>query len=143
MGSIERIGDLQPSRISKAAWYTLIVLTLVYVTNAIDRSAMSIVIEPIKHEFHLSDSQLGLLTGLAFGLTYALMGIRNAAVPMAGIGSNAGFVLLMLGVVMRLPPLVWLGIILFSGIVFFQLVNLPVEFDASNRAKAQLVALGK
>ena len=66
---------LQPSRISKAAWYTLIVLTLVYVTNAIDRSAMSIVIEPIKHEFHLSDSQLGLLTGLAFGLTYALMGI--------------------------------------------------------------------
>jgi uncharacterized protein len=35
-----------------------------------------------------------------------------------------------------------LGIILFSAVVFFQLVNLPVEFDASSRAKRQLVALG-
>ena len=34
------------------------------------------------------------------------------------------------------------GVVLFAGVVFFQLVNLPVEFDASNRAKAQLVDLG-
>ena len=38
--------------------------------------------------------------------------------------------------------LVWLGIILFSAMVFFQVVNLPVEFNASARAKAQLVSLG-
>jgi Zn-dependent membrane protease YugP len=38
--------------------------------------------------------------------------------------------------------LIWAGIALYSGVVFFQLVNLPVEFDASNRAKAQLDALG-
>jgi Zn-dependent membrane protease YugP len=39
-------------------------------------------------------------------------------------------------------PLIKIGIVLFSSVVFFQLVNLPVEFDASNRAKAQLDSLG-
>jgi Zn-dependent membrane protease YugP len=43
---------------------------------------------------------------------------------------------------MALKPLAWLGIALFGATVFFQLVNLPVELDASNRAKAQLVELG-
>ncbi|MDP1632533.1 MAG: MFS transporter [Caulobacter sp.] len=61
--------------VAKGAWYTLFILTLVYMFNAVDRSVMSIVIEPVKREFGLSDSQLGLLTGLAFGLTYALVGI--------------------------------------------------------------------
>lgn len=61
--------------LAKGAWYTLVVLTLVYVSNSIDRTAMSILIEPVKAEFELSDSQLGLLTGLAFGLTYALAGL--------------------------------------------------------------------
>jgi len=61
--------------VGKEAWYTLAVLTLIYVFNSIDRSVMSIIIEPVKHEFALSDSQLGLLTGLAFGLTYALVGV--------------------------------------------------------------------
>jgi len=61
--------------VAKGAWYTLIVLTLVYVSNSIDRTAMSILIEPVKAEFQLSDSQLGLLTGLAFGVTYALAGL--------------------------------------------------------------------
>jgi predicted MFS family arabinose efflux permease len=61
--------------LAKGAWYTLVILTLVYVSNSIDRTAMSILIEPVKAEFKLSDSQLGLLTGLAFGLTYALAGL--------------------------------------------------------------------
>jgi predicted MFS family arabinose efflux permease len=61
--------------LAKGAWYTLVILTLVYVSNSIDRTAMSILIEPVKAEFNLSDSQLGLLTGLAFGLTYALAGL--------------------------------------------------------------------
>ena len=73
---------------------------------------------------------------------YALMGIRNAAVPMANFGSNASFLLLILGVALNVQALIWVGILAFAGIVFFQLVNLPVEFDASNRAKAQLVQLG-
>ena len=63
--------------------------------------------------------------------------------PPAGIGSNAGMLLVILGAVLNMNAiLIWLGIGLFSCVVFFQLVNLPVEFNASSRAKAQLVSLG-
>jgi len=73
---------------------------------------------------------------------YAPLVVRNVAVPVAGFGSSSFFILLILGVVLQVPWLVWAGIIAFSGIVFFQVVNLPVEFNASARAKAQLVELG-
>jgi Zn-dependent membrane protease YugP len=73
---------------------------------------------------------------------YALMVVRNAAVPMAGIGSNASIWLLILGAVLQRPTLIMIGIGLFACVVFFQIVNLPVEFNASSRAKTQLVALG-
>jgi Zn-dependent membrane protease YugP len=73
---------------------------------------------------------------------YAPLVVRNAAVPIAGFGSNIGLLLLMIGVIMQQPPFLLLGIILFAGVVVFQLVNLPVEFDASNRAKALLVSHG-
>ncbi len=73
---------------------------------------------------------------------YAPLVIRNLAVPAAGFGSNAGMILLILGVVLNQPPLLLLGIILFSCVVFFQVINLPVEFDASARAKTLLVDLG-
>lgn len=71
-----------------------------------------------------------------------LMAIRNAAVGTANIGSGLGFFVFMIGLGLALKPLAWLGIAMFAGTVFFQLVNLPVEIDASNRAKAQLVGLG-
>lgn len=58
-----------------AAWYTLAILTLIYTLHAVDRSVMSVVIEPIKKEFSLGDGDLGILTGLAFGLTYAIAGL--------------------------------------------------------------------
>ncbi|MBA4015665.1 MAG: zinc metallopeptidase [Pirellula sp.] len=73
---------------------------------------------------------------------YGFMVVRNAAVPVANFGGGISVLLLMLGLFMHLPFLFWLGIALFSGVVFFQLVNLPVEFDASNRAKRVLVSLG-
>jgi hypothetical protein len=47
-----------------------------------------------------------------------------------------------MGVIFSIPPLLLVGIILFSAVVFFQVINLPVEFDASARAKRQLVDLG-
>ncbi len=72
---------------------------------------------------------------------YAPLAIRNAVVPAAGIGTNVSFLLFFLGIIFSLPALIWAGIILFSGFVFFQVVNLPVEFDASARAKHELVAL--
>jgi uncharacterized protein len=73
---------------------------------------------------------------------YPLMAVRNAAVGVANFGSGLGFFVFMIGLGMALKPIAWLGIALFAGTVFFQLVNLPVEIDASNRAKAQLVSLG-
>jgi len=73
---------------------------------------------------------------------YPLMSLRNAAVGIANIGSNFGLYAFMFGLMLQMRPLAWLGIALFSATVLFQLVNLPVEIDASNRAKAQLVQLG-
>lgn len=73
---------------------------------------------------------------------YVLMTLRNFAVPAANFGSGASMFLLLLGALFSLKPLVWLGIIAFSGVVVFQLVNLPVEFNASSRAKALLVQEG-
>jgi len=79
---------------------------------------------------------------LQHGYGYVPLAVRNAAVPVTSFGSNASFVLLLLGLLFSLPALLWAGIIAFSGVVFFQLVNLPVEFNASDRAKAELAALG-
>lgn len=73
---------------------------------------------------------------------YGPLVVRNVAVPAANFGSNAGYLLMILGLVMSMSPLLLAGIILFSCVVFFQLVNLPVEYNASSRAKAELVNLG-
>jgi Zn-dependent membrane protease YugP len=73
---------------------------------------------------------------------YAPLVVRNAVVPLASFGGGISMLLLMIGFMMSAAALVQLGIIAYSAVVFFQLVNLPVEFDASNRAKAQLDSLG-
>lgn len=73
---------------------------------------------------------------------YAPLVIRNAAVPVANFGSGLGIMMIIFGAIMNLQPLVWVGIIAFAAVVFFQLINLPVEFDASNRAKKLLVGHG-
>lgn len=72
----------------------------------------------------------------------SMMAVRNAAVGVANFGSGLGFFVFLVGLGLALKPIAWLGILLFAGTVFFQMVNLPVEIDASNRAKAQLVELG-
>jgi Zn-dependent membrane protease YugP len=74
--------------------------------------------------------------------SYAPLVVRNAAVPIAGFGSNIGLLLAGVGLIFTAPKLMLIGIILFAGVVIFQLVNLPVEFNASNRAKALLVSHG-
>ena len=73
---------------------------------------------------------------------YAPLIIRNLAVPAAGFGSGVGWMLAVVGLIFSIQPLLLLGIVLFSAIVFFQVVNLPVEFNASSRAKQQLAELG-
>lgn len=72
------------------------------------------------------------------GYGYAPLAIRNAAVPAATYGPTLSIILLIVGAFMRSPGFVLAGLVAFGGIVFFQLINLPVEFDASNRAKRLL-----
>lgn len=64
---------------SKNKWYLLFILTMVYTLNHVDRQVMVILSEPIKQEFGLSDTQLGLLTGIVFAAFYAVLGIPFAA----------------------------------------------------------------
>ena len=79
---------------------------------------------------------------------YAPMLLRSAAVPMASVGGTFSFLFLIGGALLsaRVPAvgnlLVLAGVGLFGCVVFFQLVNLPVEFNASSRAKLQLAELG-
>ena len=73
---------------------------------------------------------------------YAPLMIRNAAVSIAGYGSGFGLVLLMVGIGFGFTLLAWVGVALFAAVAFFQIVNLPVEFNASTRAKLALANLG-
>jgi uncharacterized protein len=73
---------------------------------------------------------------------YPLLVVRNLMVPLASIGGSVSWVLIMLGVVLSSLMLVKVGILAFGTTVLFQLVNLPVEFDASRRARAALVEGG-
>ncbi len=73
---------------------------------------------------------------------YAPLVLRNLAVPAASFGGNAGFWMIILGMLFSSPALIWFGIIAFGAVVVFQLINLPVEFDASRRAKEHLAILG-
>jgi predicted MFS family arabinose efflux permease len=58
--------------------YALAVMTALYMLNVADRSLMIVLLEPIKRDLHLSDTQLGFLTGIAFGLFYATLGLPVA-----------------------------------------------------------------
>ncbi|HOB19807.1 MAG TPA: zinc metallopeptidase [Candidatus Atribacteria bacterium] len=65
---------------------------------------------------------------------YGPLKLRNAIVPVANIGSNLAIPLLLLGLVLSLPGLAAAGVLAFSLAVLFQLITLPVEYNASNRA---------
>ena len=73
---------------------------------------------------------------------YVPLKIRTAIVPAANIGSKAGIPIIILGMFLSLSPLITIGIWVFSLAVLFQLVTLPVEFDASRRALVMLEEYG-
>ena len=73
---------------------------------------------------------------------YFPLSLRSAAVPAAQYGPMAFMVLVVLGMLLNQPQLLMFGLIAYAGVVVFQLINLPVEFDASSRAKRHLVDLG-
>ena len=73
---------------------------------------------------------------------YAPLQIRTALVPVTQIGSMLYMPIFFAGLFLNIANLAIAGVLLFAGVVLFQLVTLPVEFDASSRAKRQLLSLG-
>jgi Zn-dependent membrane protease YugP len=73
---------------------------------------------------------------------YAPLWLRSALVPTANIGSSLGYIMMFLGLILQIQGVVLLGALLFSAVLLFQLITLPVEFDASNRAKQLVVSQG-
>lgn len=79
---------------------------------------------------------------LQYAQNYAPIKLRMSVVKIANIGSQAAMPLFILGLVLSYPILCDIGIIAFSAAVFFQLVTLPVEFNASKRAKECIATFG-
>jgi len=67
---------------------------------------------------------------------------RNMMVPVASIGSNFAWIIIIAGFIFGALGLVKIGIVLFSAVVIFQIITLPVEFNASTRAKEMLASYG-
>ncbi|WP_407670427.1 zinc metallopeptidase [Pallidibacillus pasinlerensis] len=73
---------------------------------------------------------------------YAFLRFRSALVPLASFGSNISWILILAGIFLTATNLLLLGIIFMAFAVLFQVVTLPVEFNASSRAMNQVVSLG-
>lgn len=74
--------------------------------------------------------------------SYGPMRLRTTIVPLVSFGSNIGIILVMIGVLLSLSNLATIGVVLFSSTALFSLVTLPVEIDASKRARAMLDQTG-
>jgi Zn-dependent membrane protease YugP len=111
--------------------------------------------DPRRKTLSLSDSVYGNASIAAIGVAahevghaiqdgtgYAPLGIRNNIVPVVNIGSTMAIPLFFLGLLLQGPMLMNIGIVLFLGVVFFHLITLPVEFNASSRAVALLGQTG-
>jgi len=73
---------------------------------------------------------------------YKPLWLRSALVPTANIGSSVGYIVMIVGFMLHAQPMILLGAMLFSAVLLFQVVTLPVEIDASARAKRLAVEHG-
>lgn len=73
---------------------------------------------------------------------YLPLRFRSALVPAVNLGSNLGWVLILIGLLLRLQDVAWLGVLVFSAGAIFALATLPVEFNASRRARSLLTSSG-
>jgi len=73
---------------------------------------------------------------------YLPLRLRAAIVPMVNIGSYLGWIFIIIGLLLRLQPIAWIGVLVFSGGALFALATLPVELNASARAKRLLTESG-
>ena len=72
---------------------------------------------------------------------YPLLMLRKSLVPVCNVGSMGSYIAILLGILFSMSGLITLGAVLFSGIVLFNLITLPVEVDASRRALAEVERL--
>ena len=107
--------------------------------------------DPKANVIRLSDTVDGSTSAAAIGVAaheaghavqhatgYGPIKLRMVIIPICNIGSNLAMPLILLGILLSIYPLCYLGIIAFAASTFFQLVTLPVEFNASSRALAIL-----
>ncbi len=73
---------------------------------------------------------------------YAPLALRSVMVPAVTVGSWLGPIMFIVGLLLQFTPIAWAGLILFGAVAVFALVTLPVEFNASARAKAWLATSG-
>lgn len=73
---------------------------------------------------------------------YFPLRLRSMLVPAVNIGSNLGWILIMVGIFLQVTQIAWLGVLVFSGGAVFALATLPVELDASARARKMLTDSG-
>ena len=103
---------------------------------------------PVTKKLALSEAVYGSTSVAAVGVAcheaghalqhaqrYAPLWLRTALVPTANIGSKFGYFGMLFGLILQVQGLFVIGALLFAAVVLFQLVTLPVEYDASNRAK--------
>jgi Zn-dependent membrane protease YugP len=111
--------------------------------------------DPRTRSLHLSQGVYGTPSIAAMGIAahevghaiqharaYAPLQFRTAIVPAVNIGSNLGIFVLIGGLFLQSPTVAWIGVALFALATVFALITLPVEFDASRRAKEALSNLG-
>lgn len=72
---------------------------------------------------------------------YVFLKIRSAIIPVVNFSTKIGYLVIMIGIIFGFTPLAFLGLILLLAILLFQIITLPVEFNASTRAKKQLLEL--
>ncbi|MBQ8510417.1 MAG: zinc metallopeptidase [Clostridia bacterium] len=110
---------------------------------------------PKDNTIYLSDSVYGASTAAAVGVAaheaghavqhavgYSPMKLRAAIIPITNIGSNLAMPLVLLGILLSVPAIAYVGVIAFGLSTLFQLVTLPVEFNASSRALKALEGAG-
>lgn len=73
---------------------------------------------------------------------YIPMRFRSAIVPLVNIGSNLGWIMILAGLILKITSLAWVGVFFFAGGALFALATLPVEFNASARAKRLVAEAG-
>lgn len=72
---------------------------------------------------------------------YTFLKLRSLLVPFVNFSTKIGYLVVIIGIIFSFPKIAIIGLILLLGMLLFQLVTLPVEFNASNRAKKELINL--